>query len=482
MIDLSELTIKKTRKSLDNGEFTARELAEEFLSVIKTENKEINAYLEVYDDILEQVERADQMIKTGQATNLTGIPMAIKDNILIKGKKASSASKILEGYVAPYNATVIEKLKKEGVVFIGRTNMDEFAMGGSTENSAFGVTKNPVDRSRVPGGSSGGSAAAVAMGSALASLGSDTAGSIREPASFCGLVGLKPTYGRVSRYGLMALGSSLDCIGPFTKTVEDSEIVFNAIKGQDKFDSTTVAEATEFPISSSAQAGKSQFPIKIGIPYHVIKKVGMSDEALNTFEQSVNRLKKLGYQIKEIELPNMEYSIAVYYIILPAEVSSNLARFDGVKYGLHVDGENLLDDYLKTRKQGFGKEVQRRILIGTYVLSAGYHDAYYGKALLLRQKISDEFKSAFKEVDVIVTPTTLGPAFKIGEKTTDPLSMYFEDVFTVPANIAGIPALSIPGGFVQSENRQLPIGLQIMAPHNQEDLLFEIGKRFEREM
>lgn len=468
MIDIHKLTIKEARKGLDNKDFTAKDLARAYLDQISKVNGEINAYLEVYDDVLSQAEAVD---KKGFTSMLSGIPMAIKDNILIAGKTATSGSKILKGYVAPYDATVIEKLKKEGVIFIGRTNMDEFAMGSSTENSAFGVTKNPLDKTRVPGGSSGGSVAAVAMGGAIAALGSDTGGSVREPASFCGLVGLKPTYGSVSRYGLMAMGSSLDVIGPITKNVEDSEIIFNAISGLDKFDSTT------------HELVKNTKKVKtIGVPYHILEKGGISTTVLDNFKKSIERLKKLGYEIKDIKLPNISYSLSVYYILMPAEVSSNLARFDGVKYGLHVEGKDLLEDYLKTRGQGFGKEVRRRILIGTYVLSAGYHDAYYNKAVMLRQKITEDFTKAFNEVDVIATPTTPGPAFKIGERINDPLAMYLEDIFTVPANIVGIPAVSIPSGFVEENGISLPLGIQFIAPHDGESLLFDVGKKYNNEI
>ncbi|KND52127.1 MAG: aspartyl/glutamyl-tRNA(Asn/Gln) amidotransferase, A subunit [Parcubacteria bacterium C7867-003] len=344
-------------------------------------------------------------------------------------------------------------------------------MGSSTENSAYGVTKNPLDLTRVSGGSSGGSVASVAMDGALASLGSDTGGSVREPASFCGLVGLKPTYGGVSRNGLMALGSSLDVIGPITKTATDSEILFNVIRGQDDMDSTTISDNT-YP--------KKEVKDKmvIGVPYHILEKGGMNPEAREVFDKSIERLKSLGFEIRDIKLPNIEYSLAVYYIIMPAEASSNLARFDGVRFGLHVEGDNLLDDYMKTRGVGFGKETRRRILIGTYVLSAGYHDAYYNKALQLRQTISKDFTEAFSSVDAIVTPTTTGPAFKIGEKANDPLSLYLEDVFTVPANIVGIPAISIPSGTVIRDGVTLPLGLQIMATHGAENILFDISKKF----
>lgn len=473
MIDLSKLTIREARRQLDNKICTSRELVETYLKNISEKNGEINAYLEIYKDVLEQADEADKKIKAGKSGPLTGIPLALKDNILIKGKHSTASSKILEGYIAPYDSTVVKKLKEEGAVFLGRTNMDEFAMGSSTENSAFGPTRNPVDLSRVPGGSSGGSVAAVKMDGALFALGSDTGGSVRQPASFCGVVGLKPTYGSVSRHGLMAMGSSLDVIGPITKTVEDSEIVFNIIKGKDKFDST----------SQDEEGSKNKkTPKIIGVPYHILEQGGISDKVLNNFKESINKLEKLGFEIRDIKLPNIGYSLAVYYVIMPAEVSSNLARFDGVKYGLHKDGKDLLDDYLKTRGEGFGKEVRRRILIGTYVLSAGYHDAYYNKAITLRQKITDEFIKTFEEVDVIVTPTTPGPAFKIGEIVNDPLAMYLEDVFTVPANIAGIPAISIPAGSVEENGVSLPLGLQILAPHNCENLLFEVGKKFESEI
>lgn len=469
-IDISKLTIIDARKKLDAKEFTAVELATAYLEVIKNKNTDINAYLEVFDDVLEQAKMADEAISKGEVFPMTGIPISIKDNILIEGRTATSASKILEGFIAPYDATVIKKLKEQKAVFLGRTNMDEFAMGGSTENSAFGPTKNPIDTERVPGGSSGGSVASVAMDGALASLGSDTGGSVREPSAFCGVVGLKPTYGSVSRYGLMAMGSSLDVIGPVTKTVTDSEVLFNVIKGQDNMDSTTYGENI-YPKKNVKEK------MIVGVPRNILKD-GLSEDSRRVFDESLNRLKSLGFEIRDIELPNIAYSLSVYYILMPAEVSSNMARFDGVKYGLHVDGKDLLDDYVKTRKQGFGKEVRRRILIGTYVLSAGYHDAYYNKALMLREKIREDFAKAFSEVDLIVTPTAPSTAFKIGEKIGDPLSLYLEDVFTVPANIVGIPAISVPSGTINVSGKDLPLGLQFMAPHNCENFLFDAGKKF----
>jgi aspartyl-tRNA(Asn)/glutamyl-tRNA(Gln) amidotransferase subunit A len=469
-IDLRSLTIESAHASLKKGDFTAVDLTKAYLDEISKKNKEVNAYLEIYNDVLEQAKAADEKFKKGTTTKLTGIPFAIKDNILIQGKIASSASKILENYHATYDATVIKKLKEAGAVFIGRANMDEFAMGGSTENSAFGVTKNPLDTTRVAGGSSGGSAAAVAMDGALAALGSDTGGSIRQPASFCGLVGLKPTYGAVSRYGVMAMGSSLDQIGPFGKTVTDAETIFNVIKGQDKNDGTTISEKTYKP----ERVGKKK-PV-IGVPRHFLKE-GIDKEVLKNFEESLDALKKKGYEVLDVELPNIAYSLPVYYVIMPAEVSSNLARFDGVKYGLHKEGKDGIDDYFETRGAGFGKEARRRILLGTYVLSSGYYDAYYNRANAVRRRLTQDFLEAFKKVDIIMTPTTPAPAFKIGEKTSDPVAMYLEDIFTVTANLTGMPAISVPCGF----SGKLPLGLQMTARHGDEQTLFEVGKDFRGE-
>ncbi len=469
-MDLNKLTIKKARELLDKKEISVKELVESYLKNIEDKNKELNIFLEVYDDVSKQIEEAQKIIDEGKASDLTGIPFAIKDNILIKGKKASGASKILENYTATYTSSAVQKLIDQNVVIIGRVNMDEFAMGSSTENSAFGVTKNPLDPSRVAGGSSGGSAASVASNMALGALGSDTGGSIREPASFCGVVGLKPTYGSVSRYGLMAMGSSLDIIGPVTKTVTDSEIIFNAIKGRDKMDSTSVDPQA---LSSKLQAKT------IGVPYHILNQEGVSDEVKKNFEESVEKIKNLGFEIKDIKLPNADKSLAAYYIIMPAEVSSNMARYDGIKYGLSVEGENLLDVYKKTRGKGFGPEVRRRIILGTYILSSGYYDAYYGKAMIARKIIQKEFEAAFDAVDAILTPTTPYPAWKIGEKTS-PLENYLADVFTVTANIVGVPAISLPSGYVKIKDNdsELPLGIQLIAPHMSENVLFEIGKKF----
>lgn len=469
MIDLTTLTIAKARKKLDAKEFSAVDLASAYLTEIKKKNAELNAYLEVYDDVLDQAKMADKMITRGESKPLTGIPLAIKDVILIKGKRVTAASKILENYVASYDATVIAKLKKQGAVFLGRTNTDEFAMGGSTENSAYGVTKNPHDLSRVAGGSSGGSVTTVAANLALGALGSDTGGSVRLPASFCGIVGLKPTYGRVSRYGLIAMGSSLDCIGQIAKNIDDAKIIFDAVRGHDVLDSTTITD-TIYP----------KAPIKkvIGVPWDLINGKGIDLKVKENFTESVKKFEALGFKIKDISLKNLDTALATYYIIMPAEASTNLARFDGMRYGLHKDGKDLLGDYMLTRGAGFGKEVRRRILLGTYVLSHGYYNAYYGKAQNVRGVLKKEFAKVFQDVDIIATPTAPFVAWKIGEKS-DPVSVWLADVFTITANMVGVPAISLPSGFTEVEGKKLPLGIQFMAPHGAEELLFEVGKKFE---
>jgi len=353
-------------------------------------------------------------------------------------------------------------------------------MGGSTEHSAYGVTKNPIDISRVPGGSSGGSAAAVAMGGALVALGSDTGGSIRQPASFCGVVGLKPTYGSVSRHGLIAMGSSLDQIGPIAKTVEDSEILFNYITGHDKMDSTSVEHpSVGHPMSDQKSDIGCPTKMTIGVPEDFLKMDGIDKDVLENFRKTLDGLKEKGYIIKNISLPYLKYSLASYYIIMPAESSTNLARFDGVRYGKKEEGDNLLEDYMKTRGSGFGKEVRRRIILGTHVLSSGYYDAYYNKATQVRDKITEDIKNTFNDVDVIATPTTPTPAFKIGQNTGNPLQMYLADIFTVHANLTGMPAISIPSGSVKRDEKELPLGFQIIAPHFEEERLFTLGKDVE---
>ena len=473
MIDLKDLNIFKARQKLVKGEISSKDLLKACLEEIKKNDKEIHAFLEVFEDALEQAKEADKKIKEGKDLPLLGIPLAVKDNILIDGKKAGAASKILEGYVAPYDATAIKNLKEAGAIFIGRTNMDEFAMGSSTENSAYGPTKNPYDFSRVAGGSSGGSAAAVGSSQILGALGSDTGGSVRQPSSFCGVVGLKPTYGSVSRYGLIAMGSSLDVIGPIGKTVSDVETIFNVIKGKDNFDSTSF-----WPADRGLSNGRR--PKKIGLIKGLIDTPGIHPDVKKNFAQIISKLSKEEFVFQEIEIPLINLSLAVYYIIMPAEASSNLARFDGVKYGLLKQGSTLQEDYFETRGFGFGEEPRRRIILGTYVLSSGYHDQYYNKAIEVRNIIKSHFNNAFQMVDAIITPTTPTPAFKLGEKTNDPLAMYLEDVFTVPANLTKSPAITIPSGLAEIDGKKLPLGIQIMAPHYKEDILFRLGEVIEK--
>ncbi len=466
MIDISTLTLTRAVEGLKKGEFTSRELTQATIDAIIAKDKEIHAFLEVFDDALTQADEADKKIKNGESLPLLGVPIAIKDNIVFEGHIASAASHMLEKFKAPYTATAVQKLLEAGAVIVGRTNMDEFAMGGSTENSAFGVTKNPYDPERVAGGTSGGSAAAVGGGMTIAALGSDTGGSIRQPASFCGVVGLKPTYGRVSRSGLIAMTSSFDQIGPMTKTVSDNELLYNVIRGHDPLDSTSISDET-YPSTHHVRK-------VIGVPKAFVESEGVSEEVKNNFRESVEKFKSLGYDIQEVELPHLKHVLPVYYIIMPAEASTNLSRFDGVKYGLHKDGANSIDDYFETRAAGFGKEVRRRIILGTYVLSAGYYDAYYGKAVAARALIRTELRELFKKVDVMLTPTAPTSAWKIGEKSINPLEMYLEDIFTVHANISGCPAISIPSGFAD----KLPLGIELTADLGREDLLFKVGKDF----
>lgn len=460
-------TIEETHNALKNGTLTVRALVDEYLAVITEKNPDINAYLEVFTDIDEQVSRAQAMFDNGTVTLLTGIPVAMKDNMLIKGHVASASSKMLESYVASYDGTVARILKEHGAILIGRTNMDEFAMGSSTENSAFGRTKNPLDTSRVPGGSSGGAAAALAMDGALVSLGSDTGGSIRQPAAFCDLVGMKPTYGTISRHGLIAMASSLDQIGPMTHTVRDAEILFEALSVHDPMEATSVP--VEKRISTHTEKKK------IGVPRKMISQEGLDPEILSVFESSLEKLKVQGYEIVDVDMPLSEHALAVYYILQPAEVSSNLARFDGIRFGLSEDGNTLLEVYEKSRGKGFGKEVRRRMILGAYILSHGYYDAYYAKALAVRSMIEKEFETLFEQVDMIATPTSPFLPFVAGEKVADPLAMYMSDFFAVPANIAGIPAISLPAGHAKNG---LPIGLQLMAPLFEDKMLFTCGKTF----
>jgi len=469
-MDLSKLTIAQARKDLDAKKYSSLDLTNAYLDEIVKKDRDIHAYLEVWaESARAEAKKADEMIAAGKSMPLTGIPLAMKDNILIEGRIASAASKILEKYRASYDAFVTEKLKAQGAVFLGRTNMDEFAHGSSTENSAYGPSKNPHDLTRVPGGSSGGSAAAVAGNLALGALGSDTGGSIRQPAAHCGIVGLKTTYGMVSRSGLIAMGSSLDQIGPITKTIEDAKIIFDVIRGHDPKDSTSLPDA---PLPSKK-------PKVIGVPRKFLES-GLDADMLQVFEAKLASLKKQGYEIRDIEMPTLPYGLAVYYIVMPAEVSTNLARFDGIRYGLSVPAATIGEVYAKSRGQGFGPEARRRILIGTFVLSSGYADAYYRKARAVRSVITDEFKKAFESVDVVAVPTTPSPAFKFGSKA-DPLAMYAEDVFSVPVNLAGVPAVSIPMGSVVRDGVTLPVGMQFIAPHREEETLFAIGADVEKQ-
>ncbi len=465
---LNELTIAEAARMLRAGECSVQELWNACASVAKEKNPELNAYLELFDADEEAIAAAQKRIDTegDQAPLLCGIPLAIKDNILIKGHIASAASKMLENHTAIYDATVITKLKEAGALFVGRTNMDEFAMGSSTENSAYGVVRNPRDISRVPGGSSGGSAAAVASHSALGSLGTDTGGSIRQPAAHCGLVGLKPTYGAVSRSGAIALGSSLDQIGPFAKTVADVRALHTVIAGKDPLDATSI-DANTYPNVPIPEK------LRIGVPRDLLKE-GIDPDLLALFEGALARLTADGHSVVDVALPTSPYALPVYYVIQPAEASANLARYDGIRYGHAARGKDLLEDYVLSKSEGFGKETQRRILLGTFVLSSGYIDAYYRKADAARGLLTTEYDTAFTTCDVVAFPTTPSPAFRFGEKS-DPVSMYLEDVFTVTANLTGMPALSVPMGEVMRDDVSLPVGIHFTAPKGAEELLFKAG-------
>ena len=476
--------IKELHQKLINKEITATKLVEDYFKIIKEKDSQIQAFLTLTKtQALEEAKKVDEKISRGGKIGiLEGIPYAVKDNILVKGVKTTAGSKILENYVASYDATVIKKLKNEGAILFGKTNQDEFAMGSSTENSGFFVTKNPWDLTRVPGGSSGGSAAAVAAKMISFALGSYTGGSIRQPAAFCGIVGFKPSYGAVSRYGLISMASSLDIIGPLTQTVEDAEIVFQAITGQDKMDSTSCdlkqIQDTKYKIQDT----------RFGLPQEYFVK-GLDEEIRDKIEAVIQKLQNQKIQITKKSLPSTPYALPCYYIIMPAEVSSNLARYDGIRYApmeilrsaqdefVGVSNKfNLHDLYFKTRGYGFGQEVRRRIILGTYVLSKGYYDAYYKKAQKVRRLIIEEFNKIFGDVNFLITPTTPTPAFKIGEKSADPLSMYLSDIFTVAANIGGLPAINLPIGFTKNN---LPIGLQIIGPYGSDYSLLQIAKTIE---
>ncbi len=481
MIDnlFQSLTIRKFHEGLIKKRFSASEAANAFFDYIGTKDKEIDAYLSLHKgQALERAKEVDSVIAGGETLDvLSGVPIAIKDNILIEGLPATAGAKILKDYVASYDARVISKLKQSRVIFLGKTNLDEFAMGSSTENSAYKITKNPHDLTRVPGGSSGGSAAAVASGMALGALGSDTGGSIRQPASFCGVVGLKPTYGAVSRYGLIAMASSLDQIGTFAKTVEDAAILFKAIAGYDPKDATSVNRSAggdygDELLNPNIQAIKN---LVIGVPDEYFVE-GLNKEVSLAMEEAITELKKKGFKFKKISLPHTKYALSVYYIIMPAEVSTNLSRFDGIRYGSREKAKNLLDLYYENKGAGFGAESKRRIILGTFVLSAGYYDAYYAKAQKVRRLIKNDFDEAFRDVDVILTPVAPTPAFKIGEKTSNPLDMYLSDIFTIPVNLAGLPGISIP---VKGRDGKLPIGFQLIGKKWREADILGIGRVYE---
>ncbi len=456
---------------------SALELTKAFLQRIEKQDSRIGAYVSVTEETaLRQAEQADKLIAQGNgASILTGIPLAIKDNMCTKGLRTTCASKILDNFIPPYEATVIEKLNQQHYVLLGKTNMDEFAMGSSTENSGLKPTHNPWDTDRVPGGSSGGSAAAVASQQAVAALGSDTGGSIRQPAACCGVVGLKPTYGLVSRYGLVAFASSLDQIGPITRDVRDAALLLNVIAGQDHRDSTS---APQEPADFTAKLGKSIKGLKIGLPREYFSD-GIAPEVAASIDNARNVLEKLGANFAEVSLPHTEYGIATYYILATAEASANLERYDGVKYGRRSqEYSNLLQMYENSREDGFGAEVKRRIMLGTYVLSSGYYDAYYLKAQKVRSLIIKDFETLFADYDLILTPTIPAPAFKLGERTADPLTMYLSDIFTISANLAGLPAISVPCGF---SSNKLPFGLQLIGPPFSESKILQAAHSFEQE-
>ena len=471
-MDASNLSIREINSLFTKKELKPSELYSKVFENAANSEAALHAHLTLFEEEnIKKAAESDKRFSNGESASLLdGIPIAIKDNINIKNYKTTCSSKMLSNYTSPYDATVIEKLKEHNTLFTGKTNLDEFAMGSSTENSAFGLTKNPWNTDYVPGGSSGGSAASVGARSSIAALGSDTGGSIRQPASFCGLVGFKPTYGTVSRFGLVAFASSLDQIGPITKTVDDSRIIFSSISGEDSRDATSVINnQLDIPSDNTATIG-------------VIKELmedGISDEAKNEVNKVVEILKSKGYKVKEISIPIIKLSISIYYLIAPAECSANLARFDGVRYGLRVDGKTSYEMMENTRAEGFGAEVKRRILLGTYALSAGYYDEYYGKALQARKEMIDEFAKTFKDVDYLISPTTPTQAFKSGEKTSNPLEMYMSDLCTIPANLAGLPAISIPTGLSKD---QLPLGVQVMSKPLSDNSLLDFSEIIENEV
>jgi len=474
-MELNQLTIHELQEKIKNGETSATQITESVFDRINAVEDRVHSYIRLMrDEALAAAKKADEEIEKGKINTLTGIPIALKDIVCTKGINTTCGSRILHNFVPPYDATVVEKLRNAGAVFVGKANMDEFAMGSSTETSYFGVTRNPWDLERIPGGSSGGSATAVAADECIASIGSDTGGSIRQPAAHCGVVGLKPTYGRVSRFGLIAFASSLDQIGPFTKDVEDCALMMNVLAGYDPRESTSV----QMEVPDYRQfVGRDIKGWKIGIPQEYFIE-GIDPEVSAAVKKAITVVQACGGQCVDISLPHTEYCLAVYYIIAPAEACSNLARYDGVRYGHRAsEVKDLLEMYKRTRREGFGAEVKRRIMIGTYALSAGYYDAYYKKASQVRALIRRDFDEAFQKCDVILTPTTPTPAFKIGEKTDTPLQMYLSDIFTISTNLAGNPGISVPCGFTAAG---LPMGVQFLAGHFEEGKLIQIASAYEK--
>jgi aspartyl-tRNA(Asn)/glutamyl-tRNA(Gln) amidotransferase subunit A len=474
-MNLATLTLHEARKKLRKREFSAQELTEAVFRQISSTEEKVHSYITLCaDTALQEAKQADDRLRTEtNPHSLLGIPIAVKDNFLTRGIRTTCASKILANFIPPYDSTTVKKLRASGAIITGKTNLDEFAMGSSAENSAFFLTHNPWDTDRVPGGSSGGSAAALAADQCIVALGTDTGGSIRQPAAFCGIVGLKPTYGRVSRYGIIAFASSMDQVGPMTKDVKDCALMLEAIASYDPADSTSASRPV--PLYSARLVGDVK-NLRLGIPKEYFVS-GIQPEVEQAVRNAVRQLEKDGAVIKEISLPHTDYAVGVYYIVATAEASSNLARYDGMRYGHRARANDLTETYLLSRAEGFGPEVKRRIMLGTYVLSAGYYDAYYLKAQRVRALIKKDFDEAFKSCDAIITPTTPTTAFKIGEKTQDPLQMYLSDIYTISVNLAGLPALSLPCGF---DSEGLPIGMQIIGKHFDEATVLAIAYAYEQ--
>ena len=477
-MSLHELGVCQAAEGLAEKKFSSVELTQAVIDRVREKDGEIGAYLTFDEEgALASAKAADEARAAGNVSPLLGVPVAIKDLINVKGQPCTCASKMLKGYTSPYDATVIKNLKAAGAVCAGRVNMDEFAMGSSTENSGLGVTRNPYDLTRVPGGSSGGSAAAVGGNLAIAALGTDTGGSIRQPASFCNIVGLKPSYGRVSRFGVTAFASSLDQVGPMTKSVDDAAMLLQVLAGHDEMDGTTPKDPV--PDYMKAMEGASMKGVKIGLPKEYYDVSGLDPEVKRITDEAIKSCEAAGAELVEVSLPHTEYAMAVYYIIAPAEASANLARFDGVRYGHRSErSDDVFNLYARSRAEGFGPEVKRRIIMGTYVLSSGYYDAYYGRASKVRTLIRRDFEDVFKKVDTLLAPVAPTPAFKIGE-VQDPLTMYLNDLFTIPGSLAGNCSMSIPAGFAQTGDVKLPVGVQFICDAYREDSLLRIGKAFE---